>query len=121
MAKAGFAFANDLQGLRRSYGPAAFPDPVNFVEVQTAYAAAARLKPPQQQDQQYHQYQQNQQQQQQPQQRLHGLASVVQAALGKTLDKTMQRSDWARRPLTGMQVEYAALDARVLVDICDLL
>jgi len=35
------------------------------------------------------------------------------------LDKTQQKSDWSQRPLTPEQLEYAAEDAAVLVDLYD--
>jgi ribonuclease D len=34
--------------------------------------------------------------------------------LGGFLEKSQQKSDWRRRPLTSAQVEYAALDAEIL-------
>ena len=43
-----------------------------------------------------------------------GLASVVEHYFGVTIDKSEQRSDWSRRPLTTSQVEYARLDTRYL-------
>ena len=46
-----------------------------------------------------------------------GLSSVTEALLGRPLDKTCQRSDWLRRPLSAVQLRYAALDAVVLLDI----
>ena len=33
------------------------------------------------------------------------------------IDKTLQTSDWTRRPLTDAQVAYAALDVEVLVQL----
>ncbi|KAF9089569.1 Exonuclease mut-7 [Mortierella sp. AM989] len=46
-----------------------------------------------------------------------GLSNMVQTFCGKTLDKTEQCSDWERRPLTNKQLNYAAADARCLLDI----
>ena len=46
-----------------------------------------------------------------------GLAGLTRALLGRHLDKTMQTSDWAARPLSAAQVEYAAADAAVLLDL----
>ena len=44
-----------------------------------------------------------------------GLASVVSARFGVDLDKSQQRSDWSRRPLTPEQIEYARQDTRFLL------
>mmetsp|Transcript_38266 Transcript_38266/g.123087 ORF Transcript_38266/g.123087 Transcript_38266/m.123087 type:complete len:742 (+) Transcript_38266:2-2227(+) len=44
-----------------------------------------------------------------------GLTSVVELALGLDLDKSLQVSDWDRRPLTRAQMAYAALDASILL------
>jgi prolyl-tRNA editing enzyme YbaK/EbsC (Cys-tRNA(Pro) deacylase) len=41
------------------------------------------------------------------------LARVSEFLLGKTVDKAQQVSDWAIRPLSEEQIEYAALDAAV--------
>ena len=49
------------------------------------------------------------------------LRKVCARTLGKALDKTQQCSDWAQRPLSAAQVQYAALDAKVLLDIYDIL
>ncbi|RYE81923.1 MAG: ribonuclease D [Myxococcales bacterium] len=40
----------------------------------------------------------------------HTLADVVSALFGVTLDKSLQRSNWRRRPLTDAQLAYAAAD-----------
>ncbi|XP_046844991.1 exonuclease mut-7 homolog isoform X2 [Xenia sp. Carnegie-2017] len=50
-----------------------------------------------------------------------GLSLLVQQCLGSPLDKTYQLSDWEQRPLLPKQVEYAALDARCLIDVYDVL
>ena len=39
-----------------------------------------------------------------------GYARLVQQRLGITLDKASQRTDWARRPLSSRQLEYALAD-----------
>ena len=46
-----------------------------------------------------------------------GLASVLEANFGVRLDKSMQRSDWSRRPLSPKQVAYARLDTRFLIEL----
>lgn len=43
----------------------------------------------------------------------YSLASVVDHLFGIKLDKSYQRSNWKRRPLSGPQLKYAALDAHV--------
>ncbi len=45
----------------------------------------------------------------------HSLRAACARELGLTLDKGEQTSDWARRPLTTSQVEYASRDAQVLL------
>ena len=47
----------------------------------------------------------------------HSLGIVCARELGLQLDKAMQKSDWTRRPLTRRHVDYAALDAEVLIDL----
>ncbi|CAJ1419291.1 unnamed protein product [Effrenium voratum] len=47
--------------------------------------------------------------------RMPGLQAVVARALGLRMDKSLQISDWNRRPLSAEQLEYAALDASVLL------
>lgn len=42
------------------------------------------------------------------------LATVVQACLGLSLDKTCQVADWDQRPLDSALLHYAALDAAIL-------
>ncbi|MEW6074389.1 MAG: HRDC domain-containing protein [Planctomycetota bacterium] len=46
-----------------------------------------------------------------------GLGSVVQARFGVQLDKSQQRSNWSRRPLTPEQVRYAQLDTHYLIPL----
>ena len=46
----------------------------------------------------------------------HGLAAVCQRWLGRAIDKTMQTSDWSGS-LNEEQLQYAATDAEVLVDL----
>eukprot|EP00249_Psilotum_nudum_P010644 c22674_g1_i1 orf=371-2185(+) len=48
-----------------------------------------------------------------------GLSGLAKEALGNYLDKTMQMSDWEQRPLNARQLQYAALDAVVLLSIFD--
>lgn len=43
----------------------------------------------------------------------HSLASLCEHLFGLPVDKTLQKSNWRRRPLTRAQIEYAALDARM--------
>jgi ribonuclease D len=49
----------------------------------------------------------------------HSLASVSEHLLGLPMDKSLQRSNWRRRPLTRAQIEYAALDARICLLVYD--
>jgi len=46
-----------------------------------------------------------------------GLSAIVEAHFGVKLSKAFQRSDWGRRPLTGEQLAYAALDTRYLLPL----
>lgn len=50
-----------------------------------------------------------------------GLAALVQELLGITLDKRLQRANWARRPLTPQLLNYARQDVRYLLDLRTLL
>lgn len=49
----------------------------------------------------------------------YSLQSVVAHLFGVALDKTLQRSNWRRRPLTEEQLRYAALDARITLRLFD--
>jgi len=50
-----------------------------------------------------------------------GLASVLKDRFGVELDKSMQRSNWAERPLSDKQVDYARLDTHYLLPLMDVL
>ncbi len=45
----------------------------------------------------------------------HKLGEVCERELGLYLDKTLQMSDWTIRPLSADQLDYAAIDAEVLI------
>lgn len=47
----------------------------------------------------------------------HSLGVVCKRELGLTLDKSQQTSNWMRRPLSPAQLDYAAVDVEVLVDL----
>jgi ribonuclease D len=55
----------------------------------------------------------------------HSLASLTEHLFGLPIDKSLQRSNWRRRPLTRAQIHYAALDARMALlvyeELCRLL
>ena len=46
-----------------------------------------------------------------------GLASLTDKMLGHTLSKCPALSDWSRRPLTETQRRYAAMDAKVVLEL----
>jgi ribonuclease D len=50
-----------------------------------------------------------------------GLSSLVEQHFGVRLAKDSQRSDWGRRPLSPVQLSYAALDTHFLLPLHDLL
>jgi ribonuclease D len=54
-------------------------------------------------------------------QRESSLQSMLQRACNVRLDKSLQRADWARRPLTSAMVAYAARDAEMTLALCDWL
>ena len=47
----------------------------------------------------------------------HKLGEVCERELGIYLDKSLQTSDWTQRPLSQAQLDYAAVDAEVLLDL----
>lgn len=49
----------------------------------------------------------------------YSLANVSAHLLGIELDKSFQKSNWRRRPLTRAQLSYAAMDARVSLQVYD--
>ena len=46
-----------------------------------------------------------------------GLGAVLQERFGIELDKSLQRSDWGKRPLTDKQIAYARLATRFLSEL----
>jgi hypothetical protein len=54
-------------------------------------------------------------------QRESSLQSMLQRACSVRLDKSLQRADWARRPLTPAMVAYAARDAEMTLALYDWL
>ena len=48
-----------------------------------------------------------------------GLASILDTQFGVTMNKTLQRADWRRRPLTPQHLDYARLDTHYLVALRD--
>jgi ribonuclease D len=48
-----------------------------------------------------------------------GLASALEERFGIRLDKSLQRSEWSRRPLTEKQIRYAQLDTHFLKPLMD--
>lgn len=47
----------------------------------------------------------------------HGLAEVCERHIGRILDKSLQTTDWSKRPLSQAQLDYAAADAEVLLEL----
>lgn len=50
-----------------------------------------------------------------------GLQAMAQRAFGVRVDKSLQRADWSRRPLTAAMVAYAARDAEITFALADWL
>lgn len=50
-----------------------------------------------------------------------GYAGLVEKLCGVTLDKSLTRTDWSRRPLTAAELDYAALDVKYLAAIYPML
>ncbi len=48
-----------------------------------------------------------------------GLGAVLETSFGVVLDKSMQRSDWGKRPLSPKQVSYARMDTHFLLPLRD--
>lgn len=56
-----------------------------------------------------------------PSRDLEGLSKLCVRELGASVDKSLQCSDWSARPLSKGQIDYAALDASVLITLFDSL
>lgn len=52
---------------------------------------------------------------------LEGLSKLSIKLLGKSVDKTMQCSDWSVRPLSREQLDYASIDAHIQTKMFDIL
>jgi len=50
-----------------------------------------------------------------------GLAALIEKYFGVTIEKTGQKSDWSRRPLSEKQLNYAVNDTRYLAALADCL
>jgi len=50
----------------------------------------------------------------------HGLAALLKAHFGVSLNKKYQRADWGRRPLPPEQLDYARLDTHYLLALHDI-
>lgn len=50
----------------------------------------------------------------------HSLAAVCRRELNHSLNKMYQQSDWSRRPLPFEQLQYAALDAEIMLTLYDV-
>jgi len=50
-----------------------------------------------------------------------GLAALLAEHFDVTLDKSLQRADWSRRPLSAAMATYAAMDTRHLADLVSVL
>ena len=50
-----------------------------------------------------------------------GLASLLKENFDFEADKTLQRSDWAKRPLSSKQIRYARFDTHFLLQITEML
>ena len=96
--KLGFAPADDLRRLEQAL-PGVTAGAVAYYDLQGAATAAlgrSRRRPV-------------------------GLSVASASLLGVEVDKSQQRSDWTARPLTSLQLRYAALDAQVLLPLADTL
>ena len=51
----------------------------------------------------------------------HSLGMVCEREHGVVLNKSMQTSNWSQRPLHAEQLQYAALDAEILLRLADRL
>ena len=50
----------------------------------------------------------------------HALDAVCERELSLSMDKGMQMSNWTQRPLSKEQLQYAALDAEVMIQLYDI-
>eukprot|EP01028_Stygiella_incarcerata_P006367 TRINITY_DN259_c1_g2_i1.p1 TRINITY_DN259_c1_g2~~TRINITY_DN259_c1_g2_i1.p1 ORF type:complete len:474 (-),score=130.60 TRINITY_DN259_c1_g2_i1:56-1477(-) len=96
--KIGMAFRGDMDMLRRSFpGQECFNTIEPLVDVAEMFGSLYNLRGTK------------------------SLTNIVAYCTGKSLNKKERMSNWERRPLTGSQIHYAALDAFCMLNVVDVL
>ena len=50
-----------------------------------------------------------------------GLGALIEEEFSQPVDKRYQRANWTRRPITPAMMNYARMDTRYLIPLCDIL